>query len=77
MSGDLSPTALAELAELEIGSQCDHNAMQRENAERLRAAHEPAPWALFLVIALALGAAYIAVGWYVAGPPPLFNFFSR
>lgn len=39
MSGDLSPTALAEL---EIGSAQDHNARHERHTQMLHAAHEPA-----------------------------------
>ncbi|WP_225784491.1 hypothetical protein [Xenophilus sp. Marseille-Q4582] len=45
---DLSPTALAEL---EIGSQQDHNARHAENVRRTRDTHAPlVSWPAFVVL---------------------------
>lgn len=71
---DLSPTALAEL---EIGSQQDHNARHERHTRMLDASFAPAGWATTAAICTVLAVGVFAWVWYLAGPPPFFNFFNR
>lgn len=63
---DLSPTALAEL---EIGSQQDHNARQERHAAMLREAHAPLlswpAFGFFFTLALAIASGFVL--WWALG----------
>lgn len=71
MSGDLSPTALAEL---EIGSAQDHNARHERHTRMLSAAYEPVHWGwvVALILLLCVGVFSIGHNW-----PVSFNPFAR
>lgn len=71
MRNDLSATALAEL---QIGSQQDHNARQERHTAMLREAHKPIRWGYVVLIVVVLGLAAFAVGHM---EPPNFNPFNR
>lgn len=69
---DLSPTALAEL---QIGSQQDHNARHERHTRMLSAAYEPVSWftVCALITAISFGMAF--VGYHLG--PVFFNPFAR
>lgn len=66
MRPDLSATALAEL---EIGSQQDHNARHERHTQMLHAAHEPlVSWPAFtFFFTLGVAALGTAVLWWALG----------
>lgn len=74
MRSGLSPTALAEL---EIGSQQDHNARHERHTRMLSAAYEakPVSWLTVcaLITAISFGMAF--VGYHLG--PVFFNPFAR
>ncbi|WP_225783376.1 hypothetical protein [Xenophilus sp. Marseille-Q4582] len=72
MRRDLSPTALAEL---EIGSQQDHNARHERHTAMLQAAYEPVSWVTFAVIVMVAFGISLAIG-LVLGHI-VFNPFAR
>lgn len=63
---DLSATALAEL---QIGSQQDHNARQERSAQKVRAQYEPlVSWpafGFFFTLALAIASGFVL--WWALG----------
>ncbi len=71
MRNDLSATALAEL---EAGSQQDHNARQERHTRMLEEAHEPVHWGYVLLLIVVLGLAAFTAGHM---EPPNFNPFNR
>lgn len=71
MRHDLSPTALAEL---EIGSQQDHNARHESNAQNTRSTYEPVHWGWVFALLVVLCVGVFSVGHSL---PPFFNPFNR
>lgn len=69
---DLSPTALAEL---EIGSQQDHNARHERHKRMLSAAYEPPGW----IVRTGIAVVFIAATFFLAPllGPISFNPFVR